>query len=180
MAQIVWRWVRIILNQLNLDLDITSPYEIPLQFLPNLKHPPTLDILNKQNMITAAMYILYTSERTIISQYQKQELTDLSKLTRWPRQVLSNFIDALEVQIQLAPFFQSELQRKQKVPNHRGKPINKHSARKLAYMPRPIIIPHNLSQSHMAIYEQAWTTRTDIVSIHDGKLSFRLFHTYPP
>jgi len=180
MAQIVWRWVRIILNQLNLDLDITSPYEIPLQFLPNLKHPPTMDILNKQNMITAAMYILYTSERTIISQYQKQELTDLSKLTRWPRQVLSNFIDALEVQIQLAPFFQSELQRKQKVPNHKGKLTNKHSARKLAYMPRPIITPHNLSQSHIAIYEQAWTTRTDIVSIHDGKLSFRLFHTYPP
>ncbi len=144
-----------------------------------------MDILNKQNMITAAMYILYTSERTIISQYQKQELTDLfvnlSKLTRWPRQVLSNFIDALEVQIQLAPFFQSELQRKQKVPNQKGKPTNKHSARKLAYMPRPIITPHNLSQSHITIYEQAWTTRTGIVvSIHDAKLSFRLFHTYPP
>ena len=139
-----------------------------------------MDTLNKQNMITAAMYILYTSERTIITQYQKQELTDLSKLTRWPRQVLSNFIDALQVQIQLAPFYQTELQRKQKVPNHKGKPINRYSARKLAYMPRPIITPQNLLQSHITIYEETWTTRTDIASIHDGKLSFRPFHTYPP
>ena len=124
MAQLVWRWVCIILNQLNLELQITSPYEIPLQFLPNLNHPPTMDILNRQNILTTAMYILHTSERTIIGQYQKQELTDLVKLTRWPRQVLSNFIDALQVQIQLAPFYHAELQRKLKIPNRKGKLIN--------------------------------------------------------
>ena len=180
MAQLVWRWVCIILNQLNLELQITSPYEIPLQFLPNLNHPPTMDILNRQNILTTAMYILYTSERTITGQYQKQELTDLVKLTRWPRQVLSNFIDALQVQIQLAPFYHAELQRKLKIPNRKGKLINKHTARKLAYIPRPIINPQNLTPHQILIYEQTWTTRTDIVSINDGKLSFRLFHTYPP
>ena len=103
-----------------------------------------MDILNRQNILTTAMYILYTSERTIIGQYQKQELTDLVKLTRWPRQVLSNFIDALQVQIQLAPFYHAELQRKLKIPNRKGKLINKHTARKLAYIPRPIINPQNL------------------------------------
>ena len=66
--------------------------------------------------LTTDMYILYTSERIIIGQYQKQDLTDLAKLTRWLRQVLSNFIDALQVQIQLAPFYHAELQRKQKIP----------------------------------------------------------------
>ena len=74
-AQLILRWVSIILNQLHLELQITSPYEIPLQFLPTPNHPPTMDTLNKQKMRTAAMYTLYTSERTIITQYQKQELT---------------------------------------------------------------------------------------------------------
>ena len=98
--------VRQILTLINQTLEISSPYEIPLIFLPNLHFPPDLHTLHRQNIITIAFYTLYTSELKLIRLYQQQKLDHNAHLQQWPREVYGLFIETLKLHIQLTPLFQ--------------------------------------------------------------------------
>ncbi len=91
--------VRQILTLINQTLEISSPYEIVLIFLPNLDFPPDLHTLNRQNIIIIAFYTLYISELKLIRLFQQQKLDHNAHLQQWPRKGnrasllrLSNFI----------------------------------------------------------------------------------------
>ena len=111
-ATYLWTHVRQILHLINQTLEISSPYEIPLLFLPNLDSPPDLHTLNRQNIITMAFYTLYTSELKLTRQFQQQKLTHDAHLQQWPREVYGFFIEALQHHIQLTPLFSDELYRR--------------------------------------------------------------------
>ena len=178
-ATYLWTHVRRILNLINQTLEISSPYEIPLLFLPNLDSPPDLHTLNRQNIITIAFYTLYTSELKLIRLFQQQKLDHNAHLQQWPREVYGFFIEALQLHIQLTPLFSDELYRRSKYPNKKGQSVKRFTQRHLAFLPPIHIDLHSLSDQHIRTYEDTWT-HTGLVQINDRTLVFRHFHTYPP
>ena len=145
-SEIIWKHVTQILISIGRPINITSPYQIPLIFIPNLTTTPTLLELTAQSVIILAMYTLYTAEYKLIKQYQTQQLNDIEKLKKWPRTVLSFFVEGLQTLIQLAPFLQYEINKRSQIPNSKGKLIRKYTQRILAFTP-----PHN-NQSYRGTY----------------------------
>ena len=81
-AKLIWKHVTQILISIGRPINITSPYQIPLIFIPNLTTTPTLLELTAQSVIILAMYTLYTAEYKLIKQYQTQQLNDIEKLKK--------------------------------------------------------------------------------------------------
>ena len=179
-AQLIWKHVTQILLAIGRPLNIKSPYQIPLILIPNLSTTPTLLELTAQSIIILAMYTLYTAEYKLTRQYQTQQLNDIDKLRKWPRTVLSFFVEDLQTLIQLAPFLQYEINKRSQIPNKQGKLIRQHTLRKLAFTPKPYITTNNLTEEHIHIYNQFWCTRTALAVIKQNSLHFLHFHHYPP
>lgn len=179
-AQLIWKHVTQILLAIGRPLNIKSPYQIPLILIPNLSTTPTLLELTAQSIIILAMYTLYTAEYKLTRQYQTQQLNDIDKLRKWPRTVLSFFVEDLQTLIQLAPFLQYEINKRSQIPNKQGKLIRQYTLRKLAFTPKPYITTNNLTEEHIHIYNQFWCTRTALAVIKQNSLHFLHFHHYPP
>ena len=126
------------------------------------------------------MYTLYTAEYKLIKQYQTHQLNDIEKLKKWPRTVLSFFVEGLQTLIQLAPFLQYEINKRSQIPNSKGKLIRKYTQRILAFTPKPHLTTTNLTEEHIQIYNHFWCTKTDLVQIEQNSLHFLHFHNYPP
>ena len=137
----VWKHISKILTSIHLKLDITSPYQIPLILLPNLSTTPDLKTLARQQLILTAMYTLYTAEKELLTLHQNNEV-NLTKLQYWPNEVFHKLETRIHLLIQLTPTLQSELQKREQIPNSCGKLVRKYAIRKTyLHPPHPSRLP---------------------------------------
>ena len=174
----VWKHISKILTSIHLKLDITSPYQIPLILLPNLSTTPDLKTLARQQLILTAMYTLYTAEKELLTLHQNNEV-NLTKLQYWPNEVFHKLETRIHLLIQLTPTLQSELQKREQIPNSCGKPVRKYAIRKTYLHPPPSPTITNLTTQQIELYQQFWTL-THLLSIQDNKLFFQHHNHYPP
>jgi hypothetical protein len=75
-AQYIWNLTKKIISQLGSNFDITSPYQIPLVFLPNADESPSLLTSTIQHIIVASLWVIYKSELDLRTLHQTNAITN--------------------------------------------------------------------------------------------------------
>ena len=178
-AKLLWRHLTLILLTMGAPLNITSPYQIPLIFLPNVTTTPSLLELTRQTLIVGALYTLYTAERILVKHHQLNQLQGSTKLSQWPVEVYSFFNKELQTQALLAPFMQHELNKRTQIPNSKGELVLEHTLRQIMFFTDPVVNINNLTQDQVDTFTSFWT-KTIVLKIEDNiRLRFLHFHNYP-
>ena len=89
------------------------------------------------------MYTLYTAEKELLTLHQNNKI-NVTKLKYWPNEVFHKLETRIHLLIQLTPTLQSELQKREQIPNSCGKLVRKYAIRKtyLLLPPPPPTGPH--------------------------------------
>ena len=178
-AKFVWNLTRQLITQLGTNLEITSPYQIPLIFLPNIQDTPSLIKSTIQHVIVASLWVIYKGELDLKLLHQTNKITP-DTIKYWMAHYLrKEWVHEMTEEIQHLPHTVIYLKTLETQPNAQGEPIRRYTYRQSALFHREYTNFKKISLTQIAFYQQFWTA-TALIEIVDSQLVFTPYHLYPP